>query len=169
MPSMKSSPTIRPTLTKALRRTAAMPRLPPRWGIRWRLPTNCEWSSASKHSKPRQRRARLRKWWPVFIAMGAINTLLLCVAGPLVALMALTASVATVTAAGAGVWFLFAGASLGLPGGTGTTVLCALGLISAAISMAALMLLAAKARVSGLARYTRLHYRLLTRSPTETP
>lgn len=98
-----------------------------------------------------------------FIATGAINTVLLCVGGPLLALVALSASLATLAAAGTGIWFLAAGASLGLPGGTGTTVLCAFGLISAAISMAALLVLAAKALVSGLGRYMRLHYRLLPR------
>ena len=103
------------------------------------------------------------------VAMGAINTLLLCVAGPLLALMALAVTLAILTAVATGVWFLFAGASLGLPGGTGTTVLCALGLLSAAISMTALMVLAAKVLVSGLSRYMRLHYRLLTRSSTRTP
>lgn len=97
------------------------------------------------------------------IALGALNTLVLCLVGPLLALMALAAIVAIFTAAGTGIWFLSAGASLGLPGGIGTPVLCGLGLLAAAISMAAFLLLAARMLVSGLARYTRLQYRFLPR------
>jgi uncharacterized membrane protein len=98
------------------------------------------------------------------IAMGAINTLVLCIVGPLLALMALGAILAIFTAAGTGIWFLIAGSSLGLPGGIGTPVLCGLGLLAAAISMSAFLLLAAKALVGGLAQYARLRYRLLPRA-----
>lgn len=98
------------------------------------------------------------------IAMGAINTMLLCVAGPLLALIGLGAIVAIVTAAGTGIWFLIAGSSLGLPGGIGTPVLCGLGLLTAAISIGAFLSLAARALTSGLARYARLRYRLLPRA-----
>jgi uncharacterized membrane protein len=100
------------------------------------------------------------------IAMGAVNIVLLCIAGPLLALSGLTMMLAILAAAGSGLWFLFAGASLGLPGGTGTTVLCGLGLIAAAISLGAFLTLAAKAVVSGMARYVRLQYRFLPRSST---
>lgn len=98
------------------------------------------------------------------VAMGAINTVLLCILGPLLALMALGGMLAILTALGTGIWFLIAGSSLGLPGGIGTPVLCALGLLAAAVSMTALMLLAAKALVAGLAHYARLQYRLLPRA-----
>jgi uncharacterized membrane protein len=99
------------------------------------------------------------------IAMRALNTTLVCLAGPLLALIVLTVILAIFTSAGTGVWLLFAGSSLDLPGGVGTAVLCGLGLIAAAVSLAALLALAAKALISGLARHTRLHYQLLPRVP----
>lgn len=98
------------------------------------------------------------------IAMGAINTLMLCIAAPLLALIALCAIAAIVTATGTGIWFLFAGSSLGLPGGIGTPVLCGLGLLTAAISIGAFLLLGGRALASGLARYARLQYRFLPRA-----
>ena len=97
------------------------------------------------------------------IVVGAINTLLLCIVGPLLALLALAATLAILTAAGTGVWFLIAGASLGLPGGIGTPVLCGLGLLAAAVSMSVLLLLGARALVGGIARHARLAYRFLPR------
>jgi len=97
------------------------------------------------------------------IAIGAINTVVLCLVGPLLVLLALGAIVAILAAVGTGIWFLFAGASLGLPGGIGTPVLCGLGLLTAAVSMIAFLLLAARALISGLARYARLQYRFLSR------
>ena len=102
------------------------------------------------------------------IALGVINTVLLCVAAPLLALAGLAWSLAILAFAGTGVWFLFAGSSLGLPGGAGTTVLCGLGLIAAAVSLTALLLLAAKALVSGIGRYARLRFRFLPRASGET-
>jgi uncharacterized membrane protein len=99
------------------------------------------------------------------IAMGAVNTVLLCIVAPLLALSGLTLTLASLAAAVSGVWFLTAAASLGLPGGTGTTVLCGLGLISAAISLGAFLALAARAVVNAIARYVRLQYRFLPRSP----
>ncbi len=98
------------------------------------------------------------------IVNGALNTLLLCVVAPLLALLTLAATLAILTAAGTGIWFLFAGASLGLPGGIGTPVLCGLGLLAAAVSMSALLLLGGRALVSGVARHARLNYRLLPRA-----
>jgi uncharacterized membrane protein len=98
------------------------------------------------------------------LALGAINTVLLCVVAPLLALLTLGAAISIVTAAGTGIWFLFAGSSLDLPGGMGTPVLCGLGLLTAAISLAALLLLAARLLVGGLARHARLRYRFLPRA-----
>ncbi len=98
------------------------------------------------------------------IAMGAVNTVVLCIAGPLLALSGLASVIVILAATGGGVWFLFAGTSLELPGGTGTAVLCGLGLISAAISLGALLVLAAKAVVSAIGRYMRLQYRSLHRT-----
>jgi uncharacterized membrane protein len=95
------------------------------------------------------------------IVNGALNTLLLWVVSPLLALLTLAATLAILTAAGTGIWFLIAGASLGLPGGIGTPVLCGLGLLAAPVSLSALLLLGGRALVRGVARHARLNYRLL--------
>jgi uncharacterized membrane protein len=95
------------------------------------------------------------------IALGVVNSVLLYIAIPLLAISALAAILASLVFAGGGVWFLIDGASLDLPGGAGTTVLCGLGLICAAVSLAALLLLAGKWLVSAIGRYARLRFRLL--------
>jgi uncharacterized membrane protein len=95
------------------------------------------------------------------VAIGVLNVLLLCVAGPMLAAMAAGAVIGILTALAAGVWLLFAGATLGLPGGAATTVLCALGLFGAAVSAAAVLVLSARLLVGGVARWARLHYRFL--------
>jgi uncharacterized membrane protein len=100
------------------------------------------------------------------VASGILNTMLLCVAGPLLAVVALGAVLGILTAMATGIWLLFAGASLELPGGNTTTMLCALGLVSAAVSGVAVFILASKLFVAGIARYARLHYRLLPHSST---
>ena len=100
------------------------------------------------------------------IALGVVNSVLLYIAIPLLAIAALTAILASLVFAGGGVWFLIDGASLDLPGGAGTTLLCGLGLISAAVSLAALLLLAGKLLVSGIGRYARLQFRLLPKIST---
>jgi uncharacterized membrane protein len=98
------------------------------------------------------------------IAVGALNTVLLCIAGPLLALLALAVAITIVVCAATGMWFLYSGASLDLPGGTGVPVLAGLGLISAAVSLAAFFALAARAAGYCMARYTRLRYRILPRA-----
>jgi uncharacterized membrane protein len=97
------------------------------------------------------------------IAIGAFNTVLLCIAGPLIALLGLSMVTAILVAAAAGVWIVFAGESLGLPGGIGVPVLAGFGLISAAVSMAAFLALASRAAISGVVRYVRHRYRSLPR------
>jgi uncharacterized membrane protein len=97
------------------------------------------------------------------IVLGALNTLLLCIVAPLLALLTLAATLAILTAAGTGLWFVFAGASFDLPGGFWTPALCGLGLLAAAVSMTALLLLGGRALVSAVARFARLNYRLLPR------
>jgi uncharacterized membrane protein len=98
------------------------------------------------------------------IALGIVNTILLCVATPLLAIAALALALAILAFLGGGAWFLFAGSSLDLPGGAATTVLSSLGLIAAAVSLTATLLLAVKALVSGLGRYARLRFRFLPRA-----
>jgi uncharacterized membrane protein len=97
------------------------------------------------------------------IALGFVNIVLLCFAAPFLAFAGVASIVAIIAFAGAGLWFLIAGASLELPGGPGTTVLCGVGLIAAAVSLAAFVLLTGKLLVSGVGRYARLRFRLLPR------
>ena len=105
------------------------------------------------------------------VALGAINTFLLCVAAPLIGLLALVLGLAVVTFVATGIWLFVAGASLELPGGVTTTVLCGFGLIAAAVSLAALLMLAGHALVNAIGRYSRLRFRLLpnTSQPGITP
>lgn len=98
------------------------------------------------------------------IALGVLNSFLLCVAAPLLAIAGLALALAVLAFIGSGAWFLIAGSSLELPGGAATAVLSGLGLIAAAVSLSAFLLLAAKAFVSGLGRYARLRFRLVPRA-----
>jgi uncharacterized membrane protein len=98
------------------------------------------------------------------ILIGSLSTLLLCIVGPVLALLSLAAVLSILAATGTGLWFLFAGASFGLPGGVGTTVLCGLGLIAAAVSMTALLLLGGRMLINAIARHARLTYRFLPRA-----
>lgn len=95
------------------------------------------------------------------VALGAVNTFLLCVAAPLIGLLALVLGLAVVTFVATGIWLFVAGASLELPGGATTAVLCGFGLIAAAVSLAALLMLAGHALVNAIGRYSRLRFRLL--------
>lgn len=97
-------------------------------------------------------------------ALGVINFALLLVAAPLLMVLALTTIIAIVAFAGGGVWMLFAGASLHLPGGTYVSLLCGFGLIAAAIAVTALATLAGRLLVNALGRYIRLHHQMLPRS-----
>jgi uncharacterized membrane protein len=99
------------------------------------------------------------------VALGAINTVLLCVLAPLLGLLVLVVAFAVVTFLVAGIWLFVAGASLELPGGLTTAVLCGFGLIAAAVSLAALLMLAGHALVNAIGRYSRLRFRLLPKTP----
>ena len=105
------------------------------------------------------------------MALGVVNLVLLCVAAPLLAIAGLASVFAILAFVAAAAWFFIAGASLELPGGIGVTVLCGAGLIAAAVSLAAFLLLAGKLLVSGLGRYARLRYRLHPRvtQPGKSP
>jgi uncharacterized membrane protein len=100
------------------------------------------------------------------VGIGVLSVVLLCVIGPLLVVAASGAVLGILSAIAAGIWFLFAGTSLGLPGGTATIVLCAFGLLSAGISAAAVLVLASKLLVAAIARYARFHYRLLPHTST---
>jgi uncharacterized membrane protein len=105
------------------------------------------------------------------VALGMINIVLLCVAVPFLAIVAFATMLAILAFAGGGVWLLVDGATLGLPGGIAATVLCASGLIFAAVSLAALLLLSGKALVSAIGRYAQLRFRFLPRDtqPGKSP
>ncbi|HEV7606259.1 MAG TPA: DUF1700 domain-containing protein [Steroidobacteraceae bacterium] len=99
------------------------------------------------------------------LALGTMNTFLVFVALPLMLVFALATLFSIAICVIAGIWFAFAGGSLGLPGGPAVVPLCALGLVSAAISFTALGILTGKALVTALGRYVRINYRFLTRPP----
>ena len=105
------------------------------------------------------------------VALGVINTFLLCVAAPLIGLLVLILGLAVLTLVGAGIWLFVAGASIEVPGGLTTAVLCGFGLIAAAVSLAALLMLAGHALVNAIGRYARLRFRLLPNAsqPGTTP
>jgi uncharacterized membrane protein len=96
------------------------------------------------------------------IGLGIVNAALVFVALPLVCLLVFLAIANIVLMFVAGVWVIFAGGSLGL--GQALSLLAGAGLVFAAIALSALLALFLLAVVSGLARYARLHYRLLPRS-----
>jgi len=95
------------------------------------------------------------------IGLGAINALLAFIMLPLLCLVYFVVLVAVVAIFGAGVWLLFAGASLGLD--IAARLLVGAGLIFSAITLAALLGLASIWLIGALGRYARLHYRLLPR------
>jgi uncharacterized membrane protein len=98
----------------------------------------------------------LRQGFVGFLLLGAAALLLLIV--PIAALV-------IVALMGVGGWFFVDGSSLELNGGFVTVVLCGVGLIAAAVSLAAFLMLAGRALVRAVSRYTRLHSRLIPRSP----
>jgi uncharacterized membrane protein len=94
---------------------------------------------------------------------GVASFVLLCA----VALMLLVVPVAAMAIGalvGAGGWFFVEGSSLELNGGMATIVLCGVGLIAAAVSLMALLMLAGHGLVHLVGRYTRLRSRILPRS-----
>jgi uncharacterized membrane protein len=98
------------------------------------------------------------------IALGVLNAALSLLVLPLLLLVALAVVVAIAACVAAGIWMLIAGPSLEIPGGTSVTVLSAMGLIFAALSLSALTALCGQLLANALARYVRLHYQVLPRS-----
>lgn len=101
------------------------------------------------------------------IGLGLASTFLVFVALPLASIFVFLSLAAILGIVAAGVWFIFAGVSLGL--GPALSLLAGAGLIFAAIALGALLALLLFALVSGLARYARLHYRLLPRPGQSRP
>jgi uncharacterized membrane protein len=107
----------------------------------------------------------VRSGWQVVAAAatrGLSASALLLIAVPLL-LLAVFVILAIVVCVGGGLWFLFAGASLELPGGLGVVLLGGAGLIAAGVAITALATLAARLLVDALGRYFRNHHQLLSR------
>lgn len=98
------------------------------------------------------------------IALGALNAALGFVVLPVLLVIALAVIVAIATCVAGGIWMLFAGPSLEIPGGTSVTVLSAIGLIFAAVSLSALAALCGQLLANAFVRWARLHYRFLPRA-----
>jgi uncharacterized membrane protein len=98
------------------------------------------------------------------IALGVLNAALSVLVLPLLLLITLAVIVAIAACVGGGIWMLFAGPSLEIPGGAGVTVLSAMGLIFAALSLTALAALCGQLLANALARWVRLHYQVLPRA-----
>jgi len=94
---------------------------------------------------------------------GVVSFLLLCVVALMLALVPIAAMAVGVLLA-AGGWFFIDGSSLELNGGMATILLCGVGLIAAAVSLMALMMLAGHGLVHVVGRYTRSRSRILPRS-----
>jgi len=97
------------------------------------------------------------------IALGVLNATLSFLVLPLLLVIALAVILAIAACIAGGIWMLIAGTSLGIPGGTSVTVLSAIGLIFAALSLSALAALCGQLLANALARWVRLHYQVLTR------
>ncbi|HEV7694459.1 MAG TPA: DUF1700 domain-containing protein [Hyphomonadaceae bacterium] len=96
------------------------------------------------------------------LGLGAINTILAFIMLPLACLLFSLLALADVLLFFIGAWFIIDGPGLGWerPG----SLLGGLGVILAGVTLAALLALSAIALIGGLARYARLHYRLLPRA-----
>ena len=101
------------------------------------------------------------------LGLGAMNTLLAFIVLPIACLFFFSFALADVLIFFIGGWFVIDGPGLGWA--RPASLLGGLGLIFAAIAIAALLALFAMALVGGLARYARLHYRLLPRTRDATP
>jgi uncharacterized membrane protein len=96
------------------------------------------------------------------VGHGVLGATLLFIVGPLLVLLALSLLILIVSLLCAGVWLLFDGSSLDLPGGMASTLLAAAGSIFASVSLAAFLALGVIGLVNALARYARLHYKFLS-------
>jgi uncharacterized membrane protein len=92
------------------------------------------------------------------LAIGVFNAALTFVLVPLLALIGFATTVLIVALAMAGLWLLFAGAALGLPGGAWAAALAGIGAIAAAISLAAFLILSTITLLDAAARYARRHF-----------
>ena len=98
------------------------------------------------------------------IALRTLNAALIVVVLPLMVVIALSVILASLAAAAGGIWLLFAGPSLGVPGGAAVSVLSAMGLIFAAVAIAACAALCGRLLANAFARWARARYQVLTGS-----
>jgi uncharacterized membrane protein len=93
------------------------------------------------------------------LTRGALHTSMMLIAVPLLCLVALTLSLASLAALAGGAWFLFAGHAFELPGGAWTVLLAGAGLLAGGVSLCALTLLGGVGVVNGFARLLRGSHR----------
>ena len=98
------------------------------------------------------------------VGLGLANAFLVFIALPLACILVFLAVATIVGMIGAGV--MLAGFGVWLGQDQALSLLTGAGLIFAAIALGAVLTLLLFALVSGLARYARLHYRLLPRQPS---
>lgn len=96
------------------------------------------------------------------VGLGILNVVLAIVALPLAGLLVFLAIASIVGLLVGGGWFALAGASLGVS--SELSMLAGAGLVFAGVATSALLALLLLVLVNGLARYARLHYRLLPRT-----
>jgi uncharacterized membrane protein len=96
------------------------------------------------------------------VGLGILNVAMAFIALPLACLLVFVVIAYVVMLIVGGVWFALAGPSFGLS--PALSLLAGAGLVFAGIALGALLALLLFALVNGLARYARLHYRLLPRS-----
>jgi uncharacterized membrane protein len=93
------------------------------------------------------------------VSLGVLNVALAFIALPLACLLVFVVIAWIIMLLVGGVWFAFAGGALGL--NPAMSMLAGAGLVFAGVALGALLALLLLALVNVLARYARLHYRLL--------
>jgi uncharacterized membrane protein len=117
---------------------------------------------AAAHVSRWERAPSPRSGWRLFahaLSRGALRGSLALIAVPLLCLVALVLTFASLAALAAGTWFLFAGHAFELPGGTTTVLLAGFGMLAGGVSLCALSLLGGVGLVNGLARAMRNNQR----------
>ena len=164
-PSTKSSPTTRHISTKAPRQIARRPTLPRRSATRYSLADELRMELRIEKFEAAPSPRSAAQVVAGVIALGVVNTVLLCVAAPLLALAGLVCvsrdpCIRRQPASG------FSSRARRSKYREVPALRCsaASGCIAAAVSLAAFLLLAVKTLVSGIGRYARLRFRLLPRA-----
>jgi uncharacterized membrane protein len=117
---------------------------------------------AEAHVSDWERAPSARAGWRLVahaLSRGALHASLALFAVPVLCLLALALSLATLAALAGGAWFLFAGHAFELPGGTWAVLLAGAGLLAGGVSLCALTLLGGAGVVDGFARLLRGSHR----------